>query len=59
MTHQLLYYADDVSLLRDNIDTAKKNKEILIVASKKIGVEVNADKIRYIYVSLSECEAKS
>jgi hypothetical protein len=32
-THQLLIYADDVSLLGDNIDTIKKNKETLIGAS--------------------------
>jgi hypothetical protein len=24
-THQLMVYADDVNLLRDNIDTTKKN----------------------------------
>jgi hypothetical protein len=29
-THQLLAYADDVNLLRDSIDTIKKNPEILI-----------------------------
>jgi hypothetical protein len=29
-THQLLAYADDVNLLRDNIDTIKKNTKILI-----------------------------
>jgi hypothetical protein len=33
-THQLLGYADDVSLLGDNIDTIKKKTENLIDASK-------------------------
>jgi hypothetical protein len=28
-THQLLAYADDVNLLRDNIDTIEKNTETL------------------------------
>jgi hypothetical protein len=33
-THQLLAYADDVTLLGDNIDTVKRNKETLIDSSK-------------------------
>jgi hypothetical protein len=33
-THPLLVYADDVNLLRDNIDTIKKNTETLIDASR-------------------------
>jgi hypothetical protein len=44
-THQLLIYADDVNLLRDNIDI-KKNKETLTDASKKVGLEVNAEKTK-------------
>jgi hypothetical protein len=38
--HQLLAYADDVNLLRDNLDTIKKNKETLIDASKEVGIEI-------------------
>jgi hypothetical protein len=37
-THQLLAYTDDVNLLGDNIDTIKKNTEILIDASKEVGL---------------------
>jgi hypothetical protein len=44
---QLLVYADDVNLLENNIDTAKKNTETLIDASKRVGLEVNAEKINY------------
>jgi hypothetical protein len=43
-TLQLLAYADDVNLLADNIDTIKKNTEILIDASKEVGLEINVDK---------------
>ncbi|PNE09427.1 Vesicle transport protein GOT1B, partial [Cryptotermes secundus] len=35
-THQLLAYADDVTLLGDNADTMKKNTQTLIDASKEI-----------------------
>jgi hypothetical protein len=35
-THQLLAYADDVSLLGDNIDTINKNVDNLIGASKEL-----------------------
>jgi hypothetical protein len=50
-THQLLVYADDVNLLGDNIDTTKKNTEILTRSSKEVGLEVNAEKIKYMLLS--------
>jgi hypothetical protein len=50
-THQLLAYADDVNLLRHNIDTIKKNPETLIDASKEVGLEINAEKIKYMLLS--------
>jgi hypothetical protein len=49
--HQLLAYADDVNLLGDNIDTINKNTEILIDASKEVGLEVNIEKTKYMLVS--------
>jgi hypothetical protein len=39
-THQLLVYADDVNLLGNNIDTIKKDTDILIDASKETDLEV-------------------
>jgi hypothetical protein len=45
-THQLLPYADEVNLLGDNIDTIKKNTEIVIDASTEVGLEINVEKIK-------------
>jgi hypothetical protein len=50
-THQLLVYADDVNLLGDNIDTINKDTETLIGASKEVGLEVNAEKTKYMLLS--------
>jgi hypothetical protein len=50
-THQLLAYADDVNLLGDNIDTIKKNMGTLIDASKEVGLEINAEKTKYMLLS--------
>jgi ABC-type siderophore export system fused ATPase/permease subunit len=39
------------NLLRDNIDTIKKNTEALIDASKEVGLEVNAEKTKCMLMS--------
>ena len=46
--HQLLVYADDVSILGGSIHIIKKNTEALVVGSKETGLEVNADKTKYM-----------
>jgi hypothetical protein len=45
-THQLLIYADDVNQLGGNIDILKKNTQIVIAASKEVGLEVRAEKTK-------------
>jgi len=50
-THQLLVYADDVNILGGSVHTVKENTEGYIVASKEIGLEVNADKTKYMVMS--------
>ena len=50
-THQLLVYADDVNILDGSIHTIKKNTEALVVGSKEIGLEINADKTKYMVMS--------
>ena len=48
VTHQLLVYADDVDILGRSVHTTQKNTDALVTASKKIGLEVNADKTKYM-----------
>jgi hypothetical protein len=43
-----LVYADDVNLLGDSI---KENSETLLEASRGIGPEINAEKIKYMIMS--------
>ncbi|KAJ4433144.1 hypothetical protein ANN_15401 [Periplaneta americana] len=46
--HQLLLYADDVNMLEENRQTIRENAEILLEASKAIGLEVNPEKTKYM-----------
>ena len=50
-THHLLVYADDVNILRGSLLTVKENAEALVVGSNEIGLEVNADKTKYMIMS--------
>jgi len=51
-THQVLVYADDVNMLGGSVHTIKKNADALVVACQEIGLEVNADKTKYMVMSL-------
>jgi hypothetical protein len=48
---QLLAYADDVNILGGSVHTVKENAEALVVATEEIGLEVNADKTKYMIMS--------
>ena len=50
-THQLLFYADDVNILGGSVHTVKKKTEILVVAIKDIGLEVNAHETKCMIMS--------
>ena len=56
-THQLLVYVDDVNILGGIVHIIKRNTEALLVASKEIGLEENADTIKtwsYLEIRMQE-----
>jgi len=58
-THQILVYADDVNILRASVRSVKEKAEALIVAGKEIGLEVNADKSKYMVMSRDKNAGRS
>jgi len=50
-THQLLVFAVDVNMLGGSVHTIEKNAESLVVASMQVGLDVNADKMKYMVMS--------
>ena len=50
-THQLLTYADDVNILGGGIHTVKENAEALVAVTRETGLEVSADKTKYMVMS--------
>jgi hypothetical protein len=50
-THPVLVYVVDVNILGGNVRTIKKTTEPLVVASKEIKLQVNADTFKYMVTS--------
>jgi hypothetical protein len=54
-----LVYSDGVNILGGSVRTVQKNKEALVVASKETGLEVNADKTKYMVISRDQNAGQS
>ena len=50
-THQLLVYTGDVNILDGSVRTIKRHTEALLIDSKETGLEINADKTKYMVMS--------
>ena len=52
-THQLLVYADNdnTRILAGSVHTINKNVEVSLVAGKETGLEVNANKSKYMIMA--------
>jgi hypothetical protein len=50
-THQLLVYADDINFLGDSVNNVEENTETLLEASRDVGVEINAEKTKYMIMT--------
>ena len=54
-----MVYADSVNLLGGSVHTVKKNKETLAAAFKETGLEINADKNKYMVMSREQNAGRS
>ena len=53
-THQFLVHAVDGNIFVGSVHTKKKNTGALVLATKETGVEVNANKTKYMVMSCLE-----
>jgi hypothetical protein len=46
-----LVYVDDINLLGNGINTIKEKTETLLEASRDVGLQINAEKTKYMIMS--------
>ena len=54
-----MVYADDVNILGGSVHTAEEFAAALVVANKEIGLEINADKTKYMVMSRDQNAGRS
>jgi len=54
-----LVHADDVIAFVRSVHTIRKNREALVVANMEIGLEVNADKTKYMVMCRDQGAGRS
>ena len=54
-----LAYADDINILGGGIHTLKENAEALVAATREIGLEVSADKTKYMVMSRDQITGRN
>jgi len=57
-THQLLVNADKVNILGETVHTIQGKAEALVVSRNEIGIEINADKTKYMIMSGDQNETR-
>jgi len=57
--HQILVYANNANILGGSVHTINENTEALVVTSKEIGLELNADKTTYMIMSQDQNAGRS
>jgi hypothetical protein len=57
--HQLSVYTDDVKIFGGSVHTIKEKAEVLLVASKEIGLEVKAGKTKSMVMSRDQNAGQS
>ena len=57
--YQILVYADNVNILSGSVYTMKKNTAALLVASKETGLEITAEKTKYVVMSRDQNAGRS
>ena len=55
----VLVYADDVNIIVGSVYTTKRKTRALLVGSKEIDLEVNADKTKYMVISRDQNAGRS